>query len=245
MVTIRCKDATFQNIRAVLFDKDGTLASSESFLKSLAQRRSRLIDAQVPGVQEPLLMAFGVDHTHINPAGLMAVGSRLENQIAAAAYVAETGCGWVKSLEIVQSAFREADRYTANKAEQTPLIEGAAELIQQLSKAGLKLGILSSDSCSNIEEFLKKYGLAALIPYQFGVDGYASKGEPALLQHCFAVLGVEPEAVLMIGDSELDIQIARQFQMAGCIAVSGGWMVSAPPTQADAIGSLSEIQVTV
>jgi phosphoglycolate phosphatase-like HAD superfamily hydrolase len=74
VVSIRCKGVTFQNIEAVLFDKDGTLANSEAFLRSLAQKRSRMIDAQFPGVQEPLLMAFGVDGERLDPAGLMAVG---------------------------------------------------------------------------------------------------------------------------------------------------------------------------
>ena len=91
MTLIQCGTTRFENIEAVIFDKDGTLANSQIFLRNLAQKRARLIDAQIPGVQEPLLMAFGVESDRLNPAGLMAVGTRLENEIAAAAYVAETG----------------------------------------------------------------------------------------------------------------------------------------------------------
>jgi phosphoglycolate phosphatase len=76
LVTLQVQDQTFKNIQAIIFDKDGTLANVESYLKSLGQKRARLVDAQVPGVQEPLLMAFGVESTYLNPMGLMAVGSR-------------------------------------------------------------------------------------------------------------------------------------------------------------------------
>ncbi|HEY9844839.1 MAG TPA: hypothetical protein V6D03_01440, partial [Candidatus Caenarcaniphilales bacterium] len=72
MATFQCGPKVFQNIQAVLFDKDGTLADAESFLKSLGHKRSRLVDAQVPGVQEPLLMAFGLEGAQLNPAGLLA-----------------------------------------------------------------------------------------------------------------------------------------------------------------------------
>lgn len=243
MITIRCKDVTFERIQAVLFDKDGTLAHSETFLRSLAQRRSRLIDAQVPGVQEPLLLAFGVEQNYLNPAGLMAVGSRLENEIAAAAYVAETGRGWVESVKIVQSAFEEADRYTANKAEQTPLIAGALNLVQTLATTGVTLGILSADHRSNLEDFVKRYGLDSLIPHLFGVDGYSSKADPALWQHCFSTLGTSPQATLMVGDSPLDVQIARQTQMAGCITVMGGWSTAVHLSDSDVSGFFADVQV--
>ncbi|NES40040.1 MAG: HAD family hydrolase, partial [Moorea sp. SIO2C4] len=97
MVTIRCGKVTFPNIEAVIFDKDGTLEDSQVYLRELAYKRSRLIDAQIPGIGEPLLMAFGVQDDTLDPTGLMAVGSRRENEIAAAAYIAETGRGWLES----------------------------------------------------------------------------------------------------------------------------------------------------
>jgi phosphoglycolate phosphatase len=220
MATIRCKGVTFPDIQAVLFDKDGTLANSEAFLRSLAQKRSRMIDAQFPGVQEPLLMAFGVDGDRLNPAGLMAVGTRQENEVAAAAYVAETGRDWVEALETVRSTFTDADQYMERKADHTPLIAGVLPLLQTLTDAGLRLGIVSSDSTENVRDFVEKYELMAYFQVQMGV-GIFSKPDPRLLQQACEGLGVTVGQTLVIGDSLADVLLARGA--AGCIGFTGGW----------------------
>ncbi|MBA2749676.1 MAG: HAD family hydrolase, partial [Tatlockia sp.] len=72
MATIQCKNRTFTNIEAIIFDKDGTLEDSQTYLRSLGQKRSRIIDAQVPGIGEPLLMAFGINSNKLDPTGLLA-----------------------------------------------------------------------------------------------------------------------------------------------------------------------------
>ncbi|MEM9092960.1 MAG: HAD family hydrolase, partial [Cyanobacteria bacterium P01_F01_bin.53] len=82
MVALCCNDIGFKNIEAVLFDKDGTLADSHAFLKKLAGTRAYLLEQQVPGVADSLMAAFGCQGEAYDPAGLMAVGTRYENEIA-------------------------------------------------------------------------------------------------------------------------------------------------------------------
>ncbi|MGA7937562.1 MAG: HAD family hydrolase [Kovacikia sp.] len=245
MVTIQCGAVRFPHIQAVIFDKDGTIANSQDFLRNLGQKRARLIDAQIPGVQEPLLMAFGLDGGTLNPAGLVAVGTRQENAIAAAAYVAETGRDWMESLEIVSSAFSEADRVLKRKADATPPFDGVEEVLRSLAAAGIKAGILSSDSTANVQDFVERYGLDSLLELKMGTDaGGPSKPDPTLFYQACAALAVPPSAVLMIGDSVADLKMAQAAKAGGSIGVTWGWTRLASLKPADVlINSLAEVQI--
>lgn len=243
MVTIQCKSVKFANIQAIIFDKDGTLEDSEAYLRNLGQKRSRLIDAQIPGIGEPLLMAFGINGNTLDPTGLLAVGSRRETEIAAAAYIAETGRGWLESLAIARRAFEEADSYIGTAA--SPLFVGSLEVLKYLSEANLKLGILSAASTERVRAFVDRHQLQDYVQLQMGVDSaYLSKPDPALFRQACQTLGVEPNATLMVGDSAGDIEMARNAGAAGCIGICWGKPVAAHLQTADvAIATLDEIQI--
>ncbi len=253
MATIQCGKVTFTNVEAVIFDKDGTLANVEAFLCKLACCRSRLIDARVPGIEALLLDAFGIQKDNaqassqgycLNPAGLMAVGSRQENAIAAAAYSAATGRGWAQSLALVQEAFQAADRSSQPKAKQTPLLPGAVPLLQKLTHAGVRLGILSSDSQSNVDDFVVTYELSRYFQIAIGVRENLSKSDPMLLEQVLLKLGTVPGQTLMVGDSQIDIQIAKTAQMLGCIGMTGGWSSKPNLTNATVlVNQLDQIQI--
>jgi len=242
LATIQCKDITFTNIQAIVFDKDGTLEDSQAYLRNLGQKRSRLIDAQIPGMGEPLLMAFGINGDILDPTGLLAVGSRRETETAAAAYIAETGRGWLESLTIARRAFEEADQVIGTTL--SPLFVGSLEVLKYLSEARLKLGILSAASTERVRAFVERHQLGDYVQLQMGVDQGPSKPDPALFLQACQILGVEPSATLMVGDSLGDIKMARSGGAAGCIGICWGTVAAAHLQGADvAIAQLDEIQV--
>ena len=210
----------------------------------MGQKRSRLIDAQIPGIGEPLLMAFGINGNSLDPTGLLAVGSRRETEIAAAAYIAETGKGWLESLALARRAFEEADRYIGTAP--SPLFVGSLEVLKYLSEAGLKLGILSAASTERVRAFALRHQLQDYVQLQMGVDSAElSKPNPALFLQACQTLGVEPGATLMVGDSAGDIEMARNAGAAGCIGIYWGKLVAAHLQTADvAIASLDQIQIS-
>lgn len=244
MATIRCGTVQFQTIQAVIFDKDGTLADSQNFLRALGQKRARLIDAQIPGVQDPLLMAFGFEVHELNPAGLLAVGSRLENEIAAAAYVAKTGRDWVESLHIVRSAFAEAEQVLGPKTKNTPLFDGALEVLKSLVNAEVKIGILSSDTTQNVLNFIHEYELTTFVQLAMGSDLGSSKPNPDFLAQACEQLAIPHTQVLVIGDSAADIEMGRAMSVAGCVGVSWGWTKPVCLSGVDSmIRDFTEIQI--
>ncbi|MBD1912488.1 MULTISPECIES: HAD family hydrolase [unclassified Leptolyngbya] len=231
MVTIRCRNTQFSNIAAVVFDKDGTLADVERYLRSLTLRRCQLLNEELPGLKDPLLRAFGVEGDRLNPAGLMAVGSRRENEIAAAAYVTATGCPWLDSLRLVQRCFRQSDQDLAHRASQTPPLLGIPALIQQLADAGLKLAVLSSDTPPNIRDFLETYQLHAYFQVLGGAEpGKPEKPDPTLLDTICEQLAVTPVQTIMIGDAQGDLAMAAALG-AGAIGVRWGWPGFPPPLE--------------
>lgn len=240
MATIRCRNVTFSNIAAVIFDKDGTLADSHAYLRNLGMRRSRLIDAKIPGVGEPLLMAFGVSD-RINPAGLMAVGSRRDNEIAAAAYIAETGRDWMEALAIAQATFAEADRYLHPKAPQTPLFPGSLELLRSLRSANIKIAILSADTTVNVQAFVQHYAIE--VDAAIGTDDNLGKPNPQFLNQAGDAIGVAPAQMLVVGDSIADIELARSAGAAGAIGVTWGWTAAQSIGADVAIDQFSQIEV--
>ncbi|MEB3218411.1 MAG: HAD family hydrolase [Nostocales cyanobacterium 94392] len=241
MTTIKCRDKAFSNIQAIIFDKNGTLENSEKKIRNFAQKAARIIDAQIPGIGEPLLMAFGVNGDILDAAGLMAVASRQETEIATAAYIAETGRGWIESLEIARKSLDEADTYLGNSA--ASLFPSSREILQKFSQAGLKLGILSAATTAEVNNFVTVHQLGEYINLEMGVDGNMFKPEPALFLQACEKLAVEASATLMVGDSIGDMQMARNAQAAGCIGIT--WIGRSDHVRgADVvINNLNEIQV--
>ena len=240
MPSIHCLNHQFPDIQAIIFDKDGTLEDSGEYLRNLAQKRARLVDAQIPGVGEPLLMAFGVTGSTLDPTGLQAVGSRYENEIAAAAYIAETGRGWSESIEIVTRAFTEADRVMESSI--AAMFPGCVEVIKSLSNTGIKLGIVSAATTNQVVKFAQFHQLESYFQILLGSDQQFAKPDPRLFQFACQEMGVNPAQTLMVGDSIWDMQMATQGGAAGCIGIS--WQPSKPLANADVmINNLLDLQL--
>jgi phosphoglycolate phosphatase len=245
MKTIICNNKSFNNIKAIIFDKDGTLADSENFLRELAFKRARLIDAQIPGIYEPLLMAFGVENDYLNPTGLMAVGSNKENQIVSAGYIAETGRSWFESLAIANQCFINAEKSFPSRGNTSPLFTGSLEVLQSLKQGGLKIAILSADTTEGVQEFVKNHQLTDYIDLIMGVDNSLSKPDPRLYIQACEKLGVKPENTLMIGDSQGDIAMAKNAQAGGVIGIC--WKFPQAPHLESAdivISDLAQVVIT-
>lgn len=220
-IALTCQNLKFDNITAIIFDKDGTLENSEDYWRLVALERARLIDAQIPGVGEPLMMAFGVIDNTLDSQGLMAVGSRDENEIAAAAYIAETGKSWSESRKIAKSVFIEVaeSKYLQKTPKSAPLYDDVRTTLQSLSNRGLKLGILSADSTAAVKSFVTNHQLQDYIQLCQGTDSEITKPSPKLFWQACEVLDVQPEQTLMVGDGITDMMMAKAAKAAAGIGI--------------------------
>ena len=246
MATIRCQGQVFESIQAVLFDKDGTLANVEGYLKKLGFERSRLIAQQVPPTQAPaletaILAAFGLSAQRLDPAGLLAVGSRHDNEIAAAACMAAIGWGWIAAVDSVKSAFAKAETLLGSKVSQTPLLPNVLPLLRALSSANITVGIVSSDLHSEVAAFIDYYQLPDIAWYCGASTAALPKTHANFLKTACAALSVPCVQTLIIGDSAADLGLVNQGA-AGFLGMTGGWQ-DPPVISATAITFVNLAQV--
>jgi phosphoglycolate phosphatase len=215
---IRCGNREFSDIEAIIFDKDGTLEDSRAFWYDRAIARIQAIEARIPGLESLLTKTFGIEAKSLNPTGLMAVGNRRDNHIAAAACIASTGQDWLMAMAIAKMAFQEADQKIPPRL--NPLYPDCLDVIRYLHEAGFQLAILSSDTTARVEQFVKENGLLNYIKVAHGCDRGLSKPDPLLLQETCQALGTAVEKTLMVGDTRADWEMAKQAKSAAAIAIT-------------------------
>lgn len=218
MYIIRCGDREFKNIQGIIFDKDGTLEDSREYWREVAIARVRAIESRIPGLEKSLRLAYGLRDGDLDPMGLMAVGSRRDNEIATAAYITATGRDWWSSLAIARQGFEEVDRTVP--ARLNPLYPGCQKAIRQLADAGFRLAILSADTTARVEEFVKGNGLGDCIAVAIGSDRGRSKPDPLLAIETCRELGISIGNTLMVGDTVGDMEMARKAGAAGAIGIN-------------------------
>ena len=215
---IRCGNREFRDIQGIVFDKDGTLEDSRAFWYDRAIARIQAIESQIPGLESLLTKTFGIGANSLNPAGLMAVGSRRDNHIAAAGCIASTGRDWLTAIAIAKASFQAADEKVPPRL--NPLYPQCLEVIRYLHGAGLQLAILSSDTTARVEQFVKENHLLNYVKIARGCDRGLSKPAPLLLQETCQALGTAVDKTLMIGDTRADWEMAKQAKSAAAIAIS-------------------------
>ena len=227
MIRLICKDKIFSDIEAIFFDKDGTIEDSRIYLQQLVTERIRLLSAHQFGIEDYLPKTFGFKADKIDPKGLMAVGSRQDNELAAAALIASSGCGWYQAKEIAYQAFEQAAKNVTPTKKSSSMFPGTLPLLQELIAAKCQLGIISADSFSGINRFVEQEQIKDYFKVLVGSDRVSASGadrvlqkpDPKLYLKACQNLNVEPDKTLMVGDSVGDIIMAQQAGAGGTIGI--------------------------
>jgi phosphoglycolate phosphatase len=222
-IQLRCGDRTY-SLQAIVFDKDGTLGQSEAFLLKLVDQRLACLAEQFGPIDKaPLRRSWGLTpFGGLSPLGLLAVGSRRDNEIATAAFLAGDR-PWITTLEQVSKAFQSASDAFPERGPLTPLQEGIRPLLERLQATGIKLAILSADRTENVIEFAQWHRIDHHFDLLLGAQPDLPKPDGRLLEMVCDRLGVLPRHTLVIGDSSADINLALNAGAAGAIGVTWCW----------------------
>ena len=194
-------------IRAVLFDKDGTLFGFQETWGPWAVRLLRGLARD--GAQAEALAAalrFDLAAARFAPDS-PAVAGTLAEQVALLLPLLP---GWDAD------GLREHLSRTAAEAVPVPAAD-LVPLLTGLRARGLGIGIATNDGAHPARRHLEGAGLTGLVDWLAGYDsGHGAKPAPGMLLAYARAAGVDPAEVAMVGDSLHDLHAARA---AGMVAV--------------------------
>ncbi len=216
---------TYPNIRAILFDKDGTLIDIKSLHEPLMKRRASLIARLVnKDVEDILLKFWGIDIKNklTDVRGPFMAASKEEEKIVAATALYSTGLDWRESLLSVEKAY-DIDEQENNSLGWCKPSEQAIHFVTQASKKGYILGIATGDTTLRAIEASKVLKIDGYMKAFLGVDKVANdKPAPDLVLEFCALTNTKPNEVAILGDSVKDMKMAKNAGAGLAIAVKSG-----------------------
>jgi phosphoglycolate phosphatase len=209
------------DIRLLVFDWDGTLMDSEAQIVACMQAAIDDLDLE-PRSRDEVKNIIGL--------GL---------QEAVASLYPQAGAALVGSI-----ADRYRDHWLGGNR-QSQLFSGVEETLHLLKDEGFRLAVATGKGRRGLNKVLRETGLAGVFDATRCSDETRSKPHPLMLEQIMAELDLAPAETVMIGDTEYDMEMARNAR-AHPIAVSYGvhdWprlQRHAPLTCLDRITELSD-----
>lgn len=192
-----------RRIRAVLFDKDGTLNDYAASWTPVNVRAVMLAARDEPELGVRIAAAVGVDGSGqpTDPGAIMAAGSA--GEIAEAMVAAGADFAVEDLAAALDALFLEG-------AEAMVPVGDLSAILGRLVARGLALGVASSDNTAAVRRFVEREGVEDLLSFVAGWDaGHGAKPAPGLV-HAFArTVGCEPGEIVMVGDTGHDMAMAR------------------------------------
>lgn len=188
--------------RLIVFDCDGTLVDSQG---------------SIIACMTEAFMAIGVATPMASDVRAV-VGLPLET--ACARVLAACGgdpTAGPAAAEAYRTAFR---RRRAAAAVEEPLFPGMGEAVRRLDAAGALLAVATGKSRRGLDLTLSGHGLSRFFLATQTADDAAGKPAPDMLLNLSRRLGVDPKAMVMVGDTSFDMAMAVA---AGATALGVDW----------------------
>ncbi len=178
--------ASFSEVRALIFDLDGTLIDSKLDL-ALAVNAALLELGRGP-LEHETIFSY--------------VGQGAPSLIARALGDGATDEECLRGLEFF------IKYYSLHKLDNTALYPGVREFLDAL--AGMPMAVLTNKPVGASRGILQGLGLADYFRFVFGGNSFdRKKPDPMGVETILREFGAAPSQVMFVGDSEVDVQTAR------------------------------------
>jgi phosphoglycolate phosphatase len=193
------------NIRGILFDKDGTLLDFDATwppaYRAAADELARL--AGDPALADHVMRLGGYgDDGVLDPASVFACGS-IDPIVEF--------CAALPALEGIDDVAGRVDRLFTEFGERAPwVVEGLDVILEGLHGRGFALGLATNDSVASADAWIAHNDFGRLFDFIAGADsGYGAKPNPAVFHSFCAKTGLQAHEICMVGDTIADVELAR------------------------------------
>lgn len=186
----------------LIFDWDGTLVDSiERIVTSLqfASREVAGVEVSEEQARDVIGLGLGEAIEKLHPE-LVADNDRL-------------------LLRNMADSYRQ--HYLYENAVPAPLFKGVRALLDDLREQGYQLAVSTGKSRHGLEQSLAEHDLGDYFADIRCASDHRSKPDPEMLHKILQTLNFSTQQTLMIGDSEHDMKMANNADMA-CIGVTHG-----------------------
>lgn len=207
-------------VRAVAFDKDGTLLATGPFWQQLCRLRYKLVaEAAGPEAADRWRELVGISPDWvIDRTGPFGVGSMDEEVLVTAmAFYLATRAPWDQCRRQAAEIIHRTNT-TLDPASAVQPLPGARDAVLRLKEAGLAVGVITSDYVERAVASLELIGLPASVwDFVLGAESIPRhKPAPDAVFEAASRIGATPQAFAIVGDSPVDMQMARS---SGALAV--------------------------
>ena len=199
------------SIKAVIFDKDGTLMDFECFWVTVSRYAIEEI-LEKTGCSaipvEEVLRCLDVEDGIANINGILAqdpfpvMGRAIRSCLV--------GGGCILTEEEITDITIEAYHNNTDKGVVSPACERIGDVIGGLKKKGIKLAVITTDDPVDTEFCLKKLKIYSLFDEIYTDDGVMPpKPSPYCLEAFAEKYGLNKDEILMVGDTLNDVRFAE------------------------------------
>lgn len=204
------------NIKAILFDKDGTLIDFErTFAPALAAVIKELSDDDV-GVANALAQSveFELDTLNFNLDSIVIAGTNHD--------VATQFSLCLPNINIDKLAFELDGMFERHSAKSVVALDGMLDTLNILNGLGIPLGIATNDTEENARLHMEALNATSQFQFFAGYDsGHGSKPAPGSILAFAEQFDIKPSEIAMVGDSVHDLKTALNAGAYGVGVLTG------------------------